>query len=52
MNLPPVASREEWLAARLALRDEEKALTRARDTVDTRRRLLPMVELDKDEYDD
>jgi predicted dithiol-disulfide oxidoreductase (DUF899 family) len=48
MRLPPVASREEWLAARLALLDEEKALTRARDAVNTRRRLLPMVELDKE----
>jgi predicted dithiol-disulfide oxidoreductase (DUF899 family) len=47
MSLPPVVSREEWLAARLALLDEEKALTRARDALSTRRRLLPMVELDK-----
>jgi predicted dithiol-disulfide oxidoreductase (DUF899 family) len=47
MSLPPVVSREEWLAARLALLDEEKALTQARDAVSTRRRLLPMVELDK-----
>jgi predicted dithiol-disulfide oxidoreductase (DUF899 family) len=48
MTLPPVVSREEWLAARLALLDEEKALTRARDAVSTRRRLLPMVALDKE----
>lgn len=48
MSLPPVVSREEWLAARRALLEEEKALTRARDAVNTRRRLLPMVELDKE----
>jgi len=45
---PPVVSRDEWLAARRALLDDEKALTRARDAVSTRRRLLPMVELDKE----
>ena len=48
MSLPPVVSRDEWLAARLDLLKEEKALTRARDAVSTRRRLLPMVELDKE----
>jgi predicted dithiol-disulfide oxidoreductase (DUF899 family) len=48
MSLPPVVSREEWLAARRALLEEEKALTRARDAVSTRRRLLPMVELHKE----
>ncbi len=48
MSLPPVVSRDEWLAARRSLLAEEKALTRARDAVNTRRRLLPMVEVTRD----
>jgi predicted dithiol-disulfide oxidoreductase (DUF899 family) len=47
-SLPPVVSRADWLAARKSLLEEEKALTRARDAVNTKRRLLPMVELDKE----
>jgi predicted dithiol-disulfide oxidoreductase (DUF899 family) len=47
-NLPPVVSRADWLAARKSLLAEEKALTRARDAVNTKRRLLPMVELDQE----
>src|SRR6187549_3531210 len=39
--LPPVVSREEWLAARKAL------LTRERDAVTAARRRLPMVKVDK-----
>ena len=38
-----VASREEWLSARRALLEEEKALTRARDAVAEQRRALPWV---------
>jgi predicted dithiol-disulfide oxidoreductase (DUF899 family) len=45
---PPVVSREEWLAARRALLAKEKALSRARDTLNAERRSLPMVELDKE----
>ncbi len=48
MSLPAVVSRQEWLAARKSLLAEEKALTRARDAVSTRRRLLPMVEVGKE----
>ena len=48
MSLPRIAGREEWLAARRELLDEEKELTRRRDAVSTRRRELPMVEVDKD----
>lgn len=33
MSLPDVVSREEWLAARVKLLDEEKALTRHHDRV-------------------
>ena len=48
MSLPKVASHDEWLAARKALLDEEKAMTRARDALNVKRRKLPMVEVDKD----
>lgn len=45
---PPVASREEWLAARVALLEREKEATRIWDTVSAQRRRLPMVRLEKD----
>lgn len=45
---PPVASREEWLAARLELLEKEKAVTKQQDRVNAERRRLPMVKLDKD----
>jgi predicted dithiol-disulfide oxidoreductase (DUF899 family) len=48
MSLPRVVSREEWLAARKELLAEEKAMTRARDRLNTKRRELPMVEVEKD----
>ncbi len=48
MSLPQIVSREEWTAARTALLADEKALTRARDALNTRRRELPMVEIDKE----
>jgi len=48
MSLPRIASREEWLEARTALLEKEKALTRARDALNTERRELPMVEVTKD----
>ena len=35
MTLPTIASREEWLAARTELLDEEKELTRRRDALNT-----------------
>ncbi|HEV3227190.1 MAG TPA: DUF899 domain-containing protein [Acidimicrobiales bacterium] len=47
MSLPRVASRQEWLAARKELLAEEKAMTRARDELNTKRRELPMVKVDK-----
>ncbi len=47
-NLPQVVSREEWRAARVALLAKEKAATRARDALNTERRNLPMVLIDKD----
>jgi len=45
MALPEIASREEWLAARRPLLDDEKALMRRSDALATRRRQLPMVEV-------
>lgn len=44
---PPV-SREEWLAQRLALLEDEKELTRMRDKVSAKRRELPWVKVEKD----
>jgi predicted dithiol-disulfide oxidoreductase (DUF899 family) len=43
-----VASRQEWLDARTELLADEKAMTRARDELNTKRRELPMVKVDKD----
>ncbi len=48
MSLPQVVSRDEWLVARKELLAEEKALTRARDALNTKRRELPMVRIDKE----
>jgi predicted dithiol-disulfide oxidoreductase (DUF899 family) len=45
MSLPNVVSRDEWRAARVELLAEEKAMTRARDALSTKRRELPMVEI-------
>lgn len=45
---PPVSSREEWLAQRKALLQEEKAHTRAYDAINAKRRRLPMVAVEKD----
>ena len=47
MNLPKVVSPQEWRAARVALLADEKAMTRARDALSTKRRELPMVKVDK-----
>lgn len=45
---PPIASQEDWLKARLALLDEEKALTKEYDRVNAQRRRLPMVRVEKE----
>jgi predicted dithiol-disulfide oxidoreductase (DUF899 family) len=47
MSLPEIVSREEWLAARNELLAKEKELTRARDALNTERRRLPMVKVEK-----
>jgi predicted dithiol-disulfide oxidoreductase (DUF899 family) len=48
MSLPEIVSPEEWHAARVELLAEEKAMTKARDALATKRRELPMVEITKD----
>ena len=48
MSLPQVVSRDEWLAARKQLLAKEKELTRQRDALCAERRMLPMVEIEKD----
>jgi predicted dithiol-disulfide oxidoreductase (DUF899 family) len=47
MNLPEIASPEEWRAARIALLTREKEVTRLRDELSADRRRLPMVLIDK-----
>jgi predicted dithiol-disulfide oxidoreductase (DUF899 family) len=47
MSLPTVVSRDEWLDARKQLLADEKSMTQARDALSTKRRNLPMVEVDK-----
>ena len=48
MSLPRVVSRDEWVIARKELLVKEKELTRRRDALNTERRMLPMVEIDKE----
>ena len=48
MSLPKIASRDEWLEARTALLEKEKAFTRQRDELNAERRRLPMVPVEKD----
>ena len=47
-NLPDVVSREAWLAARKELLTSEKEALRAKDEMNTRRRRLPMVKIEKE----
>jgi predicted dithiol-disulfide oxidoreductase (DUF899 family) len=44
---PPIATRDEWEAARQTLLTHEKEATRHYDRVSAERRRLPMVKLDK-----
>ena len=46
--MPEVVSREQWLAARRELLAAEKEALRAKDALNARRRMLPMVEVGKD----
>lgn len=47
-TLPAIVSREEWLAARKGLIEEEKEMTLRQDALSARRRELPMVKVDQD----
>ena len=47
MDIPRVATPDEWLAARKDLLAQEKQASRAKDALDAARRALPMVEIDK-----
>ncbi len=48
MSLPEIVSRDEWTAARKRLLVKEKAATKARDELNSERRMLPMVRVDKE----
>jgi predicted dithiol-disulfide oxidoreductase (DUF899 family) len=48
VSLPEIVTRDEWIRARIALLEREKALTRARDEVAAARRRLPMVRVTED----
>src|SRR4051794_26728499 len=48
MTIPTTGTREEWLAARLALLRDEKELTRRSDELARRRQELPWVRIDKE----
>ena len=48
MSLPDIVSREEWLVARKQLLAEEKEMTRAHDRLAAKRRMLPMVLIEKE----
>jgi predicted dithiol-disulfide oxidoreductase (DUF899 family) len=48
MAIQKTVSREDWLAARLKLLEQEKALTGQRDAVSRARQELPRVRIDKD----
>ena len=48
MTLPEIVDRDAWHKERVALLAEEKAMTKARDALSTKRRMLPMVRIDKE----
>jgi predicted dithiol-disulfide oxidoreductase (DUF899 family) len=48
MSLPPIGTREEWLAARRALQVKEDEATALLAQVSEQRRALPMVAIDKE----
>jgi predicted dithiol-disulfide oxidoreductase (DUF899 family) len=48
MSFPEIVSEAEWRAAREALLEKEKAMTRSRDALAAERRRLPMTRIEKD----
>lgn len=47
MQPQQIVSRDKWLAARIALLEKEKEMTRLRDRLSEERRALPWVKIDK-----
>ena len=47
MNYPDIVSRDEWQQQLQAMRQEEKALTRAHDALNARRRRMPMTRIEQ-----
>ena len=47
---PPIATKEEWRKARIALLEREKAATRLKDKIAADRRCLPMVKVEKNYF--
>src|ERR1700682_3321427 len=45
---PPIVSRDQWLAERKKLLEDEKEITRHYDCVNAARRRVPMVKIEKD----
>ena len=48
MNMPPIVSPQEWLAAHEQMLVKEKELTRARDALAAERRRMPWMAVEKD----
>src|SRR2546423_10148486 len=48
MTTHQVVSKQQWLAARTALMEKEKAFTRQRDELSAQRRALPWSKVDQD----
>src|SRR2546427_595445 len=48
MTIHQAVSRQDWLSARTALLEKEKALTKLRDALSEQRRALPWVRIEKD----
>jgi predicted dithiol-disulfide oxidoreductase (DUF899 family) len=48
MALPEIVDHDTWRKARVELLAEEKAMTKARYALSTKRRMMPMVRIDKD----
>ena len=47
-NWPPIVDRDTWNDARAVLLQQEKALTRMKDSISAARRRMPMVEVRSD----
>jgi predicted dithiol-disulfide oxidoreductase (DUF899 family) len=48
MEAAKIVSRDEWLAARIALLAKEKGFTRHRDQLSAERRALPWIKVEKE----